>query len=78
MKQSKKSKKDNIGIEIDEIVSDMNRVMDMLTNVDNIDISTVGKNVDKITKDSNLINKEIQKKYNPIIQKLKNNLGPRK
>jgi len=76
--ENKKAKDLDIGIELDDIVSDMDKVMKMIQNIDNLDASTISENADKITNDSKAINKEIQDKYNPIIQKLKNNLDSKK
>lgn len=76
--ENKKTKDLDIGIEINDIVSDIDKVMKMIQNIDSLDASTISENADKITNDSKAMNKEIQDKYNPIIQKLKNNLDIKK
>tara|TARA_R110001592_G_C12605040_1_gene696226 strand:- start:46 stop:273 length:228 start_codon:yes stop_codon:yes gene_type:complete len=73
MKKSNKEKID-IGIKVEDIVSDLEKVMNLISTIDNKDISTLSKNLDQMSDESNNIKKEIEDKYSPIIEKLKKNL----
>jgi hypothetical protein len=68
-KQNKKVKND---ITPEDIMGDFAKIMSLVEKMENEDV--LGLNIDEINKQSEIIRKEIEDKYNPIIKKLKDNL----
>ena len=66
----KKSKKPPITS--DQILEDFDKIMSFVNNLEGQDLTKV--NFDKLGIESESIKKEIEKKYNPIIDKLKKDL----
>ena len=68
-KQNKKVKND---ITPEDIMGDFAKIMSLVEKMEDEDILSL--NIDEIDKQSEIIRKEIEDKYNPIIKKLKDNL----
>ena len=68
-KQNKKVKND---ITPEDIMGDFAKIMSLVEKMEDEDILSL--NIDEIDKQSEIIRKEIEDKYNPIIKKFKNNL----
>ena len=66
----KKSKKPPITS--DQILEDFDKIMSFVNSLEDQDLTKV--NFDKLGIESESIKKEIEKKYNPIIDKLKKDL----
>jgi len=66
----KKSKKPPITS--DQILEDFDKIMSFVNSLEDQDLTKV--NFDKLGVESENIKKEIEKKYNPIINKLKKDL----
>ena len=68
-KQNKKVKND---ITPEDIMGDFAKIMSLVEKMEDEDVLSL--NIDEIDKQSEIIRKEIEDKYNPIIKKLKDNL----
>ena len=60
----------------EDIMGDFEKIMSLVGKIENEDVSSL--NIGEIDKQSEIIRKEIEDKYNPIIKKLKDNLGSSK
>ena len=70
----KKSKKPPITS--DQILEDFDKIMSFINKLDGQDLTKI--NFDELGIESENIKKEIEKKYNPIIDKLNKNLDSKK
>jgi archaellum component FlaD/FlaE len=74
MKKPKKPNKPEFNKE--QLMGDFNRLMEFVNNLDGQDLTKV--NLEELEAQSNKIKKEIEDRYNPLIEKFKNNLGTKK
>ena len=74
----KSNKKTNIEPPItpDQILEDFDKMMSFVNKIENSDLLSM--NLDDLDKESLKIKKEMEEKYNPIIDKLKKNLDSEK
>ena len=66
----KKSKK--LGITPEELLGDYNKIMEFVNKIEGQDLSKI--NLEELEEQTEQVKKEIEVKYNPIIDKLKKNL----
>jgi len=70
MKKQNKQEKPEITPE--DIMGDFEKIMSLVGEIESKDILKI--DINKIDKQSEILKKEIEDKYNPIIKKLKKNL----
>ena len=70
----KKSKKPEITPE--QILGDYNKIMEFVNKIEGQDLSKI--NLEELEEQTEQIKKEIEDKYNPIIDKLNKNLDSKK
>ncbi len=56
----------------EEVIKDFDKIMEFINKIENQDLNKI--NVEEIENQTEQIKKEIEKKYNPVIDKLKDNL----
>jgi len=71
-KQNKQEKPEKPEITPEDIMGDFEKVMSLVGEIESKDILKI--DINKIDKQSEILKKEIEDKYNPIIKKLKKNL----
>ena len=76
MKKQKKQKKQNKQVKPEitpeDIMGDFEKIMSLVGKIENEDVLKL--DINEIDKQSEILRKEIEDKYNPIIKKLKDNL----
>tara|TARA_B100000963_G_C22051437_1_gene419720 strand:+ start:251 stop:466 length:216 start_codon:yes stop_codon:yes gene_type:complete len=70
----KKSKK--LGITPEELLGDYNKIMEFVNKIEGQDLSKI--NLEELEEQTEQVKKEIEDKYNPIIDKLNKNLDSEK
>jgi Asp-tRNA(Asn)/Glu-tRNA(Gln) amidotransferase C subunit len=60
----------------EQLMKDFNKIIDLVNNLENQDLTKI--NIKTIEEQTNQIKKEIEDRYNPLIEKFKNNLGTKK
>ena len=71
-KQNKQEKTEKPEITPEDIMGDFEKIMSLVGEIESKDILKI--DINKIDKQSEILKKEIEDKYNPIIKKLKKNL----
>jgi len=71
-KQNKQEKPEKPEITPEDIMGDFEKIMSLVGEIESKDILKI--DINKIDKQSEILKKEIEDKYNPIIKKLKKNL----
>jgi|TARA_R110002051_G_scaffold58813_1_gene107976 hypothetical protein len=71
-KQKKQNKQVKPEITPEDIMGDFEKIMSLVGKIENEDVLKL--DINEIDKQSEILRKEIEDKYNPIIKKLKDNL----
>ena len=69
-------KSDKLNITPEQLIGDFDKIMDFMKKIEGQDLTKI--NLEEIEEQTEQIKKEIEDKYNPIINKLNKNLDSKK